>query len=199
MATKQLKLTQLGLLGQFDIEPIREFRNAISLSTTRRLQSLVESQRQQVEVSPDLAQNPVLQSYFDDELVLAESIQDLADQLAIVALYGELEIRIKNMCAIAIPNVNARSLFNWKSLTTALANMGIAISGLNSYAKVNELRCLNNAIKHSRKVDVELASAGWGVEGDEIDAKRCSSAFDEFADYCEAFTSNLRGKLVALI
>lgn len=199
MAARQLKLTQLALLGHFEVEPIREFRNAIGLSTERRLQSLVQAHRQQAETSKDLAQNPVLQSYFDDELELAESMQDLAEELAIVALYGELEIRVKNMCAIAINGINPRSLFNWKSLTTTLAGVGIAIANLSNYAEVNQLRCVNNAVKHSRKVDTELASTGWGTEGDELDAKKCSSEFHGFANACEAFTADLCSKLAALI
>lgn len=200
MAKAQLATTRLGLLGAFDAESIREFRHAIEASTTQRLQALHRGYKQQVKKSKGLANNPILRSYLEDEVALAESIQDLADQLAIVALYGEVEIRVKHMCSIAMPMVDAAPLFRWKNLEKALHGVGIRLENLKQYKSVNQLRCLNNSIKHSRKVDAELAATEWDQAlGDEIDAKRCSSEFEEFVSSCESFLSDLMGRLAKLL
>jgi hypothetical protein len=126
-------------------------------------------------------------------------MEELAQKLAIVGLYGQLEICVKNMVAIALPKVNPRVLFRWDGLRDALAKAGIQIEKLKHYKQVNQLRCLNNAIKHSELVGPELAATGWGRAKDVIDPVKCNRELGGFLGCCDEFVKDLRAQFAARI
>jgi molybdopterin/thiamine biosynthesis adenylyltransferase len=105
-----------------------------------------------------------------------------------VGLYGQVEICIKNMVAIALPNVDQKRLFRWDHLGRSLATVGIEIKKLHEYKRVNQLRCLNNAIKHSELVGKELAATGWGKADDVIPPSKCHRELSDFSKAASCFS-----------
>lgn len=126
-------------------------------------------------------------------------MEELAQKLAIVGLFEQVEVCIKNMLAIALPNVNQEVLFRWDRLCKALGTVGIEIERLSGYKRVNQLRCLNSAIKHSERVEMELAATGWGKAQDVIDPGKCYRELSDYLESSEQFVKDLRAKLVTLI
>jgi len=196
---KNLKL-HLDLTSRMDVEPIFEFVGAVEDGTKRRLKDLARDKKKDARgIAPGSVAYEILGSYFEDQVDLAEATSDLSHKFAVVALYSRVEIHTKRMCEIAIEAVNRSDLFRWKSLKKVLLRNSIDLTKVACYSEVNQLRCLNNAIKHGETVSEELEEAGWGREGDSIDAKRCSQELRIYSEACDAYLADLRSKLGVLI
>jgi hypothetical protein len=196
----QLRKQQLAMFSQIDSDAILEFASTVATATTDKTKALLKSQRQQANRigSHELAME-ILRSYFEDQFSLAQEVGHLADKLAIVALYGQVELSYKAMIVVAIPGVDGRQLFRWAMVRKTLKEKDINVQRVASYAEVNQLRCLNNAIKHGSRVGAELARTGWGRASETIDADKCSRSLHEFAGHGESFLRDLGVKLLHLI
>lgn len=178
---------------------IRDFSDAIAMTSRTRLEKLQKQHAREAKRSASEISDAIIGQYFEDRVTLTALMEELAQKLAIVGLYGQVEICIKNMFAIALPNVNHKVLFRWDRLCKALATVGIEIERLRGYNRVNQLRCLNNAIKHSELVGKELAATGWGRAQDVIDPGKCRRELSDYLESSEQFVKHFRSKLVALI
>jgi len=98
------------------------------------------------------------QEFLADDLHELDAISDLADQLAIVALYRAVEINTGRMIAHKFGTAARRNASSIKALRTLLQQQGINIERIPHYRAINELRLLNNAIKHAGHVTAELAN-----------------------------------------
>jgi hypothetical protein len=103
------------------------------------------------------------------------------------------------MIAIALPKVKPKVLFRWDGLRDALGKAGIETEKVSCYRQVNQLRCLNNAIKHAEFVGEELAATRWGKAKDVIDPGKCNRELSEYLENGEEFVKDVRAKLAALI
>jgi hypothetical protein len=184
---------------RIDPEIIRDFSDAIAKTSKARLEKLQKQYAKEAKGSTSEIYEAIIGQYFEDEVALTASMEEFAQKLAIVGLYGQLEICIKNMVAIVLPKVNPKVLFRWDGLRDALAKAGVQIEKLKHYKQVNQLRCLNNAIKHSELVGLELAATGWGRARDVIDPGKCNRKLGGFLGCCEEFVKELRAQLAALI
>jgi hypothetical protein len=200
--TRALTQRNLRLKLQFcriDPKVIRDFSDAIAKTSRTRLEKLQKQHAREAKRSASEISDAIIGQYFEDRVALTASMEELAQKLAIVGLFGQVEICIKNMLAIALPNVNRKALFRWGRLCEALGTVGVEIDRLRGYKRVNQLRCLNNAIKHSELVGRELAATGWGKAQDVIDPGKCHRELSEYLESSEQFLKDLRAKLVALI
>jgi hypothetical protein len=184
---------------RIDPEIIRDFSSAIARTSKARLEKLIKQHAKEAKrCSSDLS-DAIIGQYFEDQVALTESMEELAQKLAIVGLYGQVESCIKKMCAIALPKVDAKVLFRWNGLSETLRKTGIEIKTIRCYRQVNQLRCLNNAIKHSDLVGDELATTGWGKAQDVIDPGKCNRELSSFLEDSEEFVKDLRAELSALV
>jgi hypothetical protein len=113
-----------------------------------------------------------MQEFLADELSTLDSISRLAGQLAIVALYRVVEISTGRMLGHAFGPQFARKASRLDTLSALLKDkLGIDIESVPHYRAVNELRLLNNSIKHAGHVTKSLADQfGRWKEGDELTA-----------------------------
>jgi hypothetical protein len=106
--------------------------------------------------------------YIADEDFALEKSEHISYQLAIIGLSISLEIVMRNIIIHRFkPNKNIiDSLFKFKELIKFLTSKQIFISGIQNYKEYNELRCINNCLKHSGIVDKQLTSANskWHLE-----------------------------------
>ncbi len=97
-----------------------------------------------------------------DQNAELEEVEELVYELAIIALYKKIEIIIKRAIKIVYPQIDQKKLFYFNILKKELKNKNIEIEAFTNYQAMNELRCLNNCIKHSHIVNHELANyVGW--------------------------------------
>lgn len=119
-------------------------------------------------LEPDERENVL--SSFDDELFIADLTTELAGEMMVVALFKTSEISIKNMATFSglFTEKQVASFYRFSELSSNLKNKVCDIKTLRNYTSFNELRCINNSVKHSDKVNKELASfPGW-VEGKKL-------------------------------
>jgi hypothetical protein len=113
----------------------------------------------------------------------------LSHQLAVVALYKKIELRIKVVCRIALPELEAEKLPMNKYLEEGLKKRGVKIKELPSFRCFDKLRCINNAIKHGGVVGKELAKySGWIKKENLLNI---DVAFERLAPGCVSFISEL--------
>ncbi len=94
-------------------------------------------------------------------------VSNLADELSIVALYKQFEIKQKEIIAFHKRTENTSKYSFWKNV---LAVIPETVKNSDSFISVNELRLLNNSIKHEGVVSEELSNKfpGYGKKGKEL-------------------------------
>lgn len=106
-------------------------------------------------------------SYVDsliDEFDILKEVNLLSSQLAIVALYRIVELRTKSILKRHLKNSKSiKAVFRFDNLIKLLKKeFGIDLHKVNGFSKIDELRCLNNSIKHQGIVSDELSKfQGW--------------------------------------
>ncbi len=136
-----------------ELEMVRAFRAASKLHFARERLRLEEAK---VEGEDDSTYNDLLAGQY----VIAEEILELSEELSIVAAYRVVELNTKRLTRWLDPTYTH---FSWPSFAELLhARMKVDIRDLDGASAVDELRLLNNAIKHEAKVTDELAQyPGW--------------------------------------
>jgi hypothetical protein len=96
-----------------------------------------------------------------DEFSSEKEVVELGEQLAIVAAYRVVELLSKRVLAFSkYGPKKAGELFRFDRLKDALRkDFGVDISTLDGFAGVNEIRLINNAVKHDGLVSHALAEA----------------------------------------
>lgn len=86
--------------------------------------------------------------YWEDKLLALT-------EMNIVYAYKEFEVNLKRLIKMTY-KIDTRDLFRWQSIEVFLKSKGIKLSTLKSFKEVNEIRLVNNSIKHSNKIENEL-------------------------------------------
>ena len=135
--------------------------------------------------------------YVDDFAQLEEFAQ-LSSEFAIIGLWRCVELYRKAAIKHALGSDAVQGLFDHKKFLLKLRSEGIEESQIRSAKSVNELRCLNNAIKHERRVNGPLAKFSmWeGKEKKELgDLERHYARLQPHAEqYLEDLAKRLRAK-----
>ena len=101
---------------------------------------------------------PSVEDQFVDDMAEIDAFAELYAECAIVVLWRCVELFRKRVITPAVGGAKARQSFKHKAFCRMLKQMGIPESDLRCAAEVNELRCLNNAVKHDGHVGEELAA-----------------------------------------
>ena len=150
-------------------EAIGEFRELVRKSISD-WEGKVD--REWTELSPDnfidARDVEEYKNVLDDQYYLAAQVKNLANELALTALFKLVEIHTKRVVEWHLPSIDSKKLFNINSLKSALP---FTLESVNNFEAFDELRELNNAIKHVGHVSEKLANnhhgLGW-VQGDEF-------------------------------
>lgn len=147
-----------------DHEEIDEFLQHIKSSTQKSLKKLEEKVKN---LSADQLEHPEqIQEYRDflmEDAITTENAMTLAEQLSIIALYKKVESQTTRVVAQRIQNAAAKNLSDINKLEASLPFKLKSLKGYNSF---NELRLLNNSIKHGGVVSSALARINpiWQVK-----------------------------------
>jgi hypothetical protein len=182
----------LALFKHIEYDEISKLVKGVKTYKNQREPEL-SNQYSQIDNDPVLS---LSQEYRDSLLVgienenylLDESVK-LSHRLAVVALYIKLELRINVVCRIAFPELEADQLYKIHYLEKGLKKHSIKIRKLPSFRFFDELRCINNAIKHGGVVGEELAKySAWVMKDDLLDI---DVAYEKLAPGCVSFISEL--------
>lgn len=179
-------------LSSFSDGLIEDLRDTLAAAAQRARES-TEAQIRSIENCGRLRLRGMMElAHLEDCLTNAAAADRLADQVVIQALYARFEIRLKQLVTAGIPGVRRHSLFRWSEVHRQLGIIGIDLSALPACADVNELRVLNNAIKHEGCVSEELARLGYPL-GQPIPL---SGSYGRFRSACCDFIAGLAAALL---
>jgi hypothetical protein len=137
-----------------------------SVGMKARLEKDLEAKAKEIEADGDLDPDDKaeLLSSLGDDLFIAELTTELAGEMMIVALYKTVEISIKKMAKGSglFTDKQIASFYKAGELRKVLKNKVCDLKALPKYAQYDELRCINNSVKHSGVANNELAQyPGW--------------------------------------
>lgn len=132
---------------------------------------------------------------FDDRFYDLSEINKLAEQLVIVALYRLVELKTKSILHVFIKDTNkVYKSYRWDKLEKTIKNdFGFDLSNVSFFENIDELRLLNNSIKHKGTVIKDLEKYNGWTEGDEI--KDLHHKINKFGKVIPKYFSDLIDKL----
>ncbi|WP_125563643.1 hypothetical protein [Pseudoalteromonas rubra] len=92
--------------------------------------------------------------YYYDTHILEEQLLSLVE-MKVVSLFKNFEIVQKELISISYEQVNTRDLCLWDNVKAFFNSNGIHYGRIKGYDFVNQLRIVNNNIKHSSLIDAE--------------------------------------------
>lgn len=177
---------------RLEVDAIEEFRIHLNVSLDRSKKRI---QKEYSALEPSQFEDEFdLESYqgmLDDEIFMLEEVKKLADELSITALYKHIELHIKRVTKRHLPSISDASLSDMGKLKKALP---FNIENVTEYSSFNELRLINNSIKHAGEVSKQLASTfpNW-VEGEKL--SNLNDAYERLLPgirkYISALVSNI--------
>ncbi|CAA9892181.1 conserved hypothetical protein [Candidatus Methylobacter favarea] len=155
-------------LSTLDTKDIDSFKNLVSRSIQDEftgINSRFEPDKQINYKNRELEQ--IDYEWIADDVISINDISILADQLAITALYKLFEKNIKELIGYHTKCIDISKYSYWKNVKAVLP---IKAKNLQCFQSVNELRLINNAIKHEGVVTLELSTEfpAYGKVGTEL-------------------------------
>ena len=140
----------------FDTDELDEFRDLVGSALKRQERDLDKDSQSLKEMETDDDEHAAgYASHIEDRYMLLREVDNLGGQLLVVALFRQTELHIKRVVKRTLPNIDTSKLFNFKSLKSAIP---FDIQTLRNFASFNELRMLNNSVKHQGTVSDELST-----------------------------------------
>ena len=186
-----IKEFQKNLDKNLDHQDIDDFRILLNDSVDREYQRLKELSKS---VSKDNAQ---YLDYLEGKRESAVFISFLGDELSILALYKKVEIQTLRIIKSHIPLLlkdgkNKRTpYYDFLKNRVKTKLPSFAIENISCYDAFNELRLLNNSIKHDGLVSEDLSQSypEWGKAGAEL--KGFGDAYIRLLPEIKIFVSDL--------
>lgn len=186
-----LKEFQKNLDKNLDHQDIDNFRILLNDSVNKEYQRLEEHWKS---VSKD---NPIYLDYLEGQQESAVFISFLGDELSILSLYKKVEIQTLRIIKSHIPLLFKDGKNKKTPYYDILKNKvktqrpSFAVENIRSYYAFNELRLLNNSIKHDGLVSDDLSKIypEWGKAGAEL--KGFGDAYIRLLPEIKIFVSDL--------
>lgn len=141
---------------RLDHEDIDEFLDYLNASVKRRIRRLEEEIQNLVpEQFIDSRDMEPYREHLHDLAASAYAVKSLGDELSIIALYKKVEIHTGRIVKRIIP---AAANVNISYFGKFCKTLPFDINTVNGFSSFDELRLLNNSIKHDGKVSVVLAT-----------------------------------------
>ncbi|HEY4942550.1 MAG TPA: hypothetical protein VII56_14070 [Rhizomicrobium sp.] len=166
----------------------------------RTLDTFVSEHKAQAQADTADEWTAVQQSRLREQIYIRDieirNMEAYADQLFMVGLWALVEQQIAKTLVeaerVLLPGKASTTSHRWNTLSKRFESLGIDFTKLKSFDGTNEARVLNNKIKHSGLVDVELGAFGRfqhlvGTNIDQIDL-----ALQHYADCTFEFVGHLQ-------
>lgn len=168
---KITKPEYFSLFVEFEIENLKEMVSSLELNLNG-LRDRIKTEIKGANPEQYDSEHDYL-SHMDslnDEIVQLKEVEDISKKLAAIGLYMIVENATKNIFECLYHDLDKRTkekkiriLHRWDVLKKELNDLcALDLSEVSEYSVVDELKCLNNVIKHSGYVDEKLSSfSNW--------------------------------------
>ncbi|MCP2072829.1 hypothetical protein [Pseudomonas lini] len=177
----------IHLIHSFDV--LDEFHSLLNSSATQSEKSLREQYEGLSEAGfENEGEMEAYRSYLEDDFYQLGEVKKLGHALAISGLYRQVETHIKRVLRTTFPDIGKKKI---DKILRGEPQSEIDGSKLDGFDAVNELRMLNNLIKHAGSiVDAELASK-YPVWVEKVELHDLDKAYDRLKplvkEYMHAF------------
>lgn len=129
----------------------------------------------------------------DGEFWENESFGSYSTEMMVIANYRMCEMHLKSAIKYLYSS-DLKKYYKWENIKECFMSNGIDLQLLQDYSVINELRCLNNCLKHSGYVDKNLLEANsiW-VKNTKIE--NLDKHIERFDQATERFFRNLLEKI----
>lgn len=170
---RSLKKTLIKMHTDLNPDTLREL---LELSTYYKKHVMIQAETRlgQIEADSDLTadQKEELVGFLSDDVYIAEEIKKIGEELAIIGLYKTLELSIKKAANASgkFSKKKINGFYKIENLKEYFNDIDINIESISDFKNFEELRLLNNCLKHSGFVKqnlVEINPEIW-VKGEQI-------------------------------
>ena len=179
---------------RLDHDEIDEFLDHLNASLNRRIKRVEEEYR---DLSPDQFEDPrnidAYRDHISDLVSSSYAAKALGDELSIVALYKKVESHTGRVLKRRLPEAAKVNFSYFENLCGVLP---FEIKTVDGFSGFNELRLLNNSIKHGGKVSPKLAKEfpQWTENAEFSDLDK---AFQRLLPEVKRYVSDLAEKIYA--
>lgn len=120
------------------------------------------------------------------------------EEMKLVCLYKNFEILMKEIIISSFPDADVDKLFKWDNLKTFFKSYGMLIGDIKNHNLIDQLRVVNNNIKHSNIIDekVERANIVEFEYKDKYDCECLSEFYDRVRNEPIKFLEYLAKKII---
>ncbi|OQK15997.1 hypothetical protein AU255_12815 [Methyloprofundus sedimenti] len=183
------KTLMLNWERRFDREVIDRFRDGLlAYANDREKEVGAEYAKEEQVKREDEFEHQSYLTFLEDEASFLGEIIALGDELAIIALYKKIELTRKRILKRSFPSLNEKKLSDFDYIKGTL--LFFDIDQIDGASGADELRLINNSIKHQGKVSRPLAAKyqGW-VEGEEL--RELGKVYKRLAPESEKYIASL--------
>lgn len=195
-----LKKLQVKLATHYYYEVIDGIYDS-SIVMKAKLEKDLQAQAADIEADKQLSsdEREYMLSSLGDEVFIAELTTELAGEMMIVALYKTLEIGIKKMATFSglFTQKQTASFYRMAELNKLMKSKVCDIKGLKHYKAFDELRCINNSVKHNGVANNELASYPNWKKGQKL--TQLHTHYHRLKDDVESFITEMQNEIIKKI
>jgi hypothetical protein len=120
------------------------------------------------------------------------------EEMKLVFLYKEFEIMMKELIPLSFPDAAVDELFKWDYIKSFFKGYGILIGDIRKQNLVNELRLVNNNIKHSNIIDekVDKANILEFKHKENFDSESLAAFYDRVRNAPITFLEHLAERII---
>lgn len=196
LSSNRLKGLRIRLFSDYNEEVIKRIYY-YSAGEVHKLESEHHKKIAQIKES-DLSEQEINEEclFLEDDAFEAKLVRDAAEEMVIVCLYKTVEISIKRMLHASnlFSEEEVRGFFRNRVFKRLVKEKIVDLEALPGYESYDELRCINNCIKHSGFVDKELAKYGGWKKGEKLDSLWCN--YERLSPKVRVFVEALSEKII---
>ena len=133
------------------------------------------------------------------EIDLLSSQKLAIEEMKVVGLYKDFEIFLKELITISFPDAVTKELYKWENVKSFLKSYSIQVGDIRNQGVINELRIVNNNIKHSNTIEDAVKNIPEFENKEEFDYEGLSQFYDRVRNEPVNFLDSLVDKILAYL
>lgn len=122
----------------------------------------------------------------------------ILSEMRIIYLFKSVETNLKSIIEIAYPQVDSKYFYRWDNLNTFLKSLAIRYARSEGYNEVDELRRVNNSIKHNLTLSTDIKTIlEFNMDSEKINYKNFQSFYSRVKPFASKYVNNIAGAIMA--
>lgn len=199
---KILSISKLLLSYKFE-DAVNEVNSAMEKELDSLTAKRSKLEKEESNYFEDIDRVPTLKPDITDEMMQIDYDTDLINEylvaiseMKIIYFFKSFEITMKSLIKTAYPEINTEGFFRWKKMQKIFKSKGIVISDLQGFNEVDDLREVNNGIKHDNSLNKEIKKISEFSSANEFDYTNLESFYKRIKSKVESFSQHIGQLLI---